>query len=126
MKAAKPKAVTATAAMPRGLFFVALLAVILAALFWKSFLPGYVHFSNDGPFGQQNAAWLQLPGAFTGAWGDMNDIGGNAGASAPDVTALLRLILNPLGTEGHILYAKFFRPSPCSFLALARGLFSGN
>jgi len=33
----------------RGLLFAALLAVILAALFWKSFLPGYVHFSNDGP-----------------------------------------------------------------------------
>ena len=107
MKVAKPEAATATAAMPRGLFFAGLLAVILAALFWKSFLPGYVHFSNDGPLGQQNAAWAQVPGAFTGNWGDLNDIGGNAGASAPDVTASIRLALHPLGAEGIILYAKF-------------------
>ena len=32
---------------------VILLAVLLALLFWKSFLPGYVHFANDGPLGQQ-------------------------------------------------------------------------
>jgi hypothetical protein len=108
MKVARPKAATATTAMPRGLFFAGLLAVILAALFWKSFLPGYVHFSNDGPLGQQNAAWLQLPGAFTGSWGDLNDIGGSAGATAPDMTALMRLALHPLGVEGPVLYAKFF------------------
>ena len=43
MKVAKPKAATittTTAVMPRGLFFTGLLAAILAALFWKSFLPG--------------------------------------------------------------------------------------
>jgi hypothetical protein len=108
MKVAKPEATKAAAAMPRGLFFAGLLAVILAALFWKSFLPGYVHFSNDGPLGQQNATWARVPGAFTGSWGDLNDIGGNAGASAPDLTALMRLALRPLGAEGPVLYAKFF------------------
>ena len=37
MKVAKPKAATAAAAVPRGLFFAGLLAVVLAVLFWKSF-----------------------------------------------------------------------------------------
>jgi hypothetical protein len=107
MKVARPTAATGAAATPRGLFFAGLLAVVLAVLFWKSFLPGYVHFSNDGPLGQQNAAWARLPGGFTGIWGDLSDIGGNAGASAPDVTAFIRLALHPLGDEGIILYAKF-------------------
>lgn len=123
MKVAKPKAATASAAPPRGLFFAGLLVAVLAVLFWKSFLPGYVHFSNDGPLGQQNAAWLQLPGAFSGSWGDLNEIGGNAGAAAPDVTALLRLILLPLGTEGHILYAKFFPAIAIFFLGLGAWTF---
>jgi hypothetical protein len=56
MKVAKPKAATVAATMPRGIFFAGLLAILLAVLFWKSFLPGYVHFSNDGPLGQQNTA----------------------------------------------------------------------
>ena len=64
----------------RGLLFAALLAVILAVLFWKSFLPGYVHFSNDGPLGQQNAAWRHVPTAFLGSWYDFNDIGISSGS----------------------------------------------
>ncbi|MGA2854886.1 MAG: hypothetical protein ABSE90_12250, partial [Verrucomicrobiota bacterium] len=57
---------------------------------------------------QQNAAWTQVPGAFSGSWGDLNEIGGNAGASAPDVTALMHLTLRPLGAEGSVIYAKYF------------------
>src|ERR1035437_9383873 len=52
---------------------VGLFAVVLALLFWRSFLPDYVHFSNDGPLGQQNANWLKLPAAMTGMWVDLND-----------------------------------------------------
>ena len=37
-----------------------LLAVILGSLFWKSFLPGYIHFSNDSPLSQQTATWLKV------------------------------------------------------------------
>ena len=86
-------------------FAAGLLAVILAGLFFKSFLPGYVHFSNDGPLGQQMPAWVQLPGTLTGGWNDMNYIGSNGGAASPNVTSLLQfLLLSPVG------YSKFLAP----------------
>ena len=117
MKVAKSNTATATAATPRGLFFAGLLAVILAALFWKSFLPGYVHFSNDGPLGQQTAAWGRLPGAFTGIWGDLNDIGNSGGSFAPDLCTLLRWLLGPVG------YSKFLAPFALFILGLGAWTF---
>ncbi len=78
-----------------------LLAAILAVLFWRSFLPGYVHFSNDNPLGIQKAAWVQLPQGLTGMWADLNDIGGYAATFPPDLTALIRWTLGAVG------YAKF-------------------
>jgi hypothetical protein len=88
----------------QALTLAALLAVILLCLFWRSFLPGFVHFSNDGPLGQQNASWLRLPAAFTGSWVDLNDIGTNAGAWPPNLNALCRWMLGAVG------YSKFFAP----------------
>jgi len=117
MKVAKPKAATATAAMPRGLFFAGLLAVVLAVLFWKSFLPGYVHFSNDGPLGQQNTAWARIPGAFAGIWGDLNDIGNSGGSLAPDLSTLLRWLVGPVG------YSKFLAPFALFVLGLGAWTF---
>jgi len=101
----------------RGLFFAALLAVVLAVLFAKSFLPSYVHFSNDGPLGQQNAAWRQLPAAFTGSWYDINDLGSNAGAMAPAPSALIFWLLGPVG------YAKFLAPIALFILGLGAWAF---
>jgi hypothetical protein len=101
----------------RGLLFAALLAVILAALFWKSFLPGYVHFSNDGPLGQQNTAWRQLPAAFTGSWYDINDLGSNAGSMPPAPSTLIFWVLGPLG------YAKFVAPLALFVLGLGAWAF---
>jgi len=88
----------------QALTLAALLAVILLCLFWRSFLPGFVHFSNDGPLGQQNSSWLQLPAAFTGSWADLNDIGNSPGASPPDLNLLCRWMLGAVG------YSKFFPP----------------
>jgi hypothetical protein len=79
-----------------------LMAAILAVLFWRSFLPGYVHFSNDLPLGQQNAAWFQPPGSLTGMWADQGGIGSNAGSATLDLTILLFWLLGP------IPFAKFF------------------
>src|ERR1035437_8124564 len=79
-------------------------AAVLGVLFWRSFLPDYVHFSNDGPLGQQNADWLKLPAAMTGMWDDLNDVGFAAGAFTPNVTALIKFALGPVG------YAKFYAP----------------
>ena len=117
MKVAKPKAATAIAAKPRVFVFAALLALILAVLFWKSFLPGYVHFSNDGPLGQQNSAWAKLPGGFFGVWSDMNDIGNNGGSFVPDFAQLFRWLVGPVG------YSKFLAPFALFILGLGAWTF---
>lgn len=85
-----------------GFYAILFLAIIVAILFWRSFQPAYVFFSNDGPLGVQNAAWQAMPGGITGMWEDLNYLGNNAGTITPDVTALLHLFLKPLG------YAKFY------------------
>ncbi len=100
MKSAK----TAPPARPNHFAFPLLLAIVLAVLFCKSFLPDYVHFSNDGPLGQQNAAYSRFPGTLTGTWSDQNDIGVNGGAATPDFSALMGWILGPVND------AKFLAP----------------
>ena len=114
MKVIKPKA----APKPRKFFSApVLLAVVLAVLFGKSFLPNYVHFSNDGPLGQQNTSWVQLPAAFTGTWRDLNDIGDNAGSSSLDLTSLISWTLGPVG------FAKFLAPTALFILGLGAWTF---
>jgi len=113
MKVAKPTATTP----PGGIFFAVLLAVILAVLFGKSFLPGYVHFSNDGPLGQQNAEWVRLPAGFTGSWDDLNDIGTNAGSWPLSLTAIIRWALTP------VAFGKFFPPVALFILGMGAWTF---
>jgi len=72
-----------------GLFLFCLVAVLVAC-FWPSFLPGQVHFSNDGPLGTYKAEWLRLPQAMMGPWDDLNTIGTNGGACPASVTTLVR------------------------------------
>ena len=74
--------------MNTALKFCSLLGVILIVLFWKSFVPGYVHFSNDGPLGQQVAAYIQPPFCYIPMWGDLNDLGSGGGLAAPDIKGL--------------------------------------
>jgi hypothetical protein len=100
MNNAKP--IPATPSQRFGL--LAVLAITLIILFWRSFLPDYVHFSNDGPLGQQNSAWRQLPAAMTGSWYDLNDVGSSVGALAPTLTSFLCMILSPVS------FSKFFAP----------------
>src|ERR1035437_3253529 len=114
MKVAKPKVASAS---PRFISGPVLLAIILLVLFVKSFLPGYVHFSNDGPLGQQNAAWARLPQAFTGIWGDLNDIGNTGGSSTPDLCTLLRWLIGPVG------FSKFLAPFALFILGLGAWTF---
>ena len=113
MKTSKP----AVATKSRGIFSVVLLAAILAMLFGKSFLPGYVHFSNDGPLGQQNTAWSQVPAAFTGTWADVTSIGANAGSYSLDWTWLICWVLGPVGRE------KFLPPLALFILGLGAWAF---
>jgi hypothetical protein len=113
MKVAKPTTTTPAG----GIFFAVLLAVILAVLFGKSFLPGYVHFSNDGPLGQQNAGWTRLPASFTGSWADLNDIGSSVGSWPLGLTALFKWGLSP------VAFAKFFPPIALFILGLGAWTF---
>jgi hypothetical protein len=100
MKTAKP----APATKPRAYLIPLLLAAILAVLFWKSFVPGYVHFSNDGPLAQQMTAWSQYPGEFTAIWGDLNGLGASGGSASPGIVSIIHWILGPVG------YSKFLAP----------------
>ena len=113
MKAAKPNSPIKSQALT----LAALLAVILLCLFWRSFLPGFVHFSNDGPLGQQNSSWLRLPAAFTGSWADLNDIGNSTSAWPPNLNALCRWML------GAVVYAKFFPSIALFFLGFSAWCF---
>src|SRR5882724_488927 len=97
-------------------WFVGLLPVTLALLFWRSFLPDYVHFSNDGPLGMQEVAWTRLPAGFFGMWSDMNVLGGDCGTSTPSVSTLLHWFLGPVG------YSKFY--APVALLILGVGAWS--
>ncbi|HLX72729.1 MAG TPA: polysaccharide biosynthesis/export family protein, partial [Verrucomicrobiae bacterium] len=81
-----------------------LMLVILGTLFWKCFLPDYVHFSNDGPLGMQSTALLKAPQSFFGQWMDLYSLGWGSGASFVDADSLLRWVISPVG------YAKFYIP----------------
>src|SRR6185312_7271282 len=113
MKTAKP----ATPSKPRAYLIPLLLVGILAILFWKSFAPDYVHFSNDGPLAQQMTEWSQFPGAFTGIWGDLNGIGNSGGSASPDITSIIHWILGPVG------YSKFLAPIAMFILGLCAWIF---
>lgn len=115
MKTAKPAA--ASNAKPHGFFFPVLLFVILAVLFAKSFVPDYVHFSNDGPLGQQSTDWLKLPSAMAGMWDDLNDIGFNAGSYSLSIIPFIHWLLGPVG------YAKFLPPVALFLLGLGAWAF---
>lgn len=85
-------------------FPLLLLAGVLAILFWRSFLPDFVHFNNDGPLGAQNVNFSKLPAAASGMWGDLNDTGSGAGTYYPNITGLITWLLGPVG------FAKFYAP----------------
>ncbi len=91
--------------------------MILCTLWAKSFVPGYVAFSNDGPLGEQNTAWQRFPDTLTGSWDDLNNIGIPVGASAPTITSLETWILGPVG------YSKFYVPIALFILGLGAWTF---
>lgn len=108
----------AVSAKPRQFFAPALLlAVLMVLLFWRSFLPDFVHFSNDGPLGVQNSAWMHLPQAITGQWYDLNSLGVNGGESPPEIITLIRWVLGPVG------YSKFLAPVALWILGLSAWFF---
>jgi len=101
----------------RGRNALGLMAIILALLFCRSFAPGVVHFSNDGPLGVQKCNWLQLPDALSGMWDDLNSVGIAVGSWAPSFNAFYRWALGPVG------YAKFLAPIVLWLLGLGAWTF---
>lgn len=83
---------------------VLILVGVLAIIFWRSFSSDLVHFSNDGPLGQQNVDWMKLPGAMSGMWDDLNDVGFAVGSFTFGITALVKFTLGPVG------FSKFLAP----------------
>ncbi|MBE7500969.1 MAG: hypothetical protein HS113_11795 [Verrucomicrobiales bacterium] len=95
---------------------LALLAVLLVC-FHRSFQPGQILFSSDGPLGANAAACSALPAGFFGMWQDLNWVGGYSGSAFPSTTFLLLWLLGPL------LFAKFYAPLTLGLLGLCAWLF---
>jgi hypothetical protein len=100
---------------PFAWFFVVLLGLV-TILFYRSFNPDLVQFSNDAPLGALNADWLRLPYSLTGMWDDLNDIGINTGALPPNLNTLLHCL-------GPVLYSKFLAPIALFILGLGAWTF---
>lgn len=96
---------------------VGLLAAVLCVLFFRSFLPGVVHFANDGPLGSLLMASHRLPDMFAGAWNDLNAVGFREGTATPSFTYALLWALGPFG------YAKFHPPLAILLLGVCAWFF---
>ncbi len=99
----------------RGFYILAAcLVAVLAFLFFDSFLPGKVVWSNDGPYGAISTKAGRLPQGVMGGWGDLNWLGEELMSAAPSfhLTAVA-IALQSLG------YAKVCRTD---FLFLLVGL----
>src|SRR5438876_803621 len=72
-----------------------LLTPILCLLFWRSFNPAYVLFSNDNPLGQVVASRNSQLAGFTGVWQNLNWLGGEGVSSLPSITTAFTLATTP-------------------------------
>ncbi len=100
----------------RGPGLIALLVVLgalLGLLFFRSFLPGCVLFSNDGPLGRLVAQCHHMPGRFLGAWWDLNFLGTNEGRTPPTLSFGLQYLLGP------VCFSKFYGPLSLLILGIA-------
>ena len=98
----------------------ATLAGVLALLFWRSFRPGELLFSNDHSLGQIHAAWMRLPDGLTGRWADLNYLGFNGGSYAMSFTTLLRWLLGPLGSGKFLAPVSLGLLGSCAWLLFRR------
>ena len=78
------------------LIMAGLLALLLGTLFFRSFDPDLVAFSNDGPLGASSTVYSKLPAGLSGMWDDLNDTGFQAGVYVPSLTGTLFWLLGPL------------------------------
>ena len=109
----KPAPTASSSSLRNRVLSVLLLLAVLGLLFWRSFLPDFVHFSNDGPLGQMASAQLSnFPGNFAGGWSDLTDVGGSLGTTSPTLSILIGWLFGPVG------FAKFSAPFALFILGL--------
>jgi hypothetical protein len=94
------------------LLYIAVLAFLLCVLFYRSFDPDQVAFSNDGPLGSAYAEMARLPAIFTGLWADLNVMGGSGGVVNPSISTLFSALVGP------VAFAKFYTPFSLFFLGI--------
>lgn len=92
----------------------AILALVLIALFHRSFVPGETLFSNDGPLGAIQAQADHAFGSFRGLWMDLNWIGSRQPEALPNLTQAIYLL------TGHepVLFSKIYAPVSLFILGL--------
>ena len=98
------------------LAFLSLLAV-LALLFHRSFLPGEVLFSNDGPLGAMKAQTIHSWDNLRGYWQDLNWLGGKQPGGFLSLGYLTFAVLGP------VLVSKFMVPISLLLLGLSAWFF---
>lgn len=104
------------------LVLLAVLAVVLGALFSKSFKPEMVLFSNDAPLGLVNAESGQqastVKGLFTGYWQDLNWLGIEQPSVLPGLSFGMYLLFGDPVTN-----AKWYAPLALFFLGFCAWFF---
>ncbi|MBN2505307.1 MAG: YfhO family protein [Verrucomicrobia bacterium] len=91
--------------------------VLLGVLFRESFLPDKAHFSNDGPLGAIQPLSAHVASDYFGRWLDLNWVGAPGGASAPNFSFGLMMLVGAVG------YAKFYAPFALLILGLCAWFF---
>ena len=74
-----------------------ILALVVAAMFWRSAIPGQAMFANDAPLGVLQSHSDRFLSTFSGTWLDQNWVGTPAPGSLPNCSSLLYLLVGPLG-----------------------------
>jgi hypothetical protein len=107
------------------LMIAVLLAIVLCALFYRSFESGMVLFSNDGPLGQVAAHQDLMPSILFGGWQDLNTIGSNFGSTTPNISSLIRLFWEGLfsGPFGPLGFLNTYTPLALYIMGLGAWAF---
>jgi hypothetical protein len=98
------------------LLLAGVLGAALAVLFYRSFLPHQILFSNDGPLGGMVAECSRLPGRFFGTWRDITWIGVESPSAAPTLTAIFQTLSY---LTSPVLFFKFYAPATLLFVGFS-------
>jgi hypothetical protein len=96
----------------------AVLVVVTLFLFWDSFDPALILFSNDGPLGSISTDATEMPGTFSGYWHDLNWLGYEQPSASPGIYMALGLLL-----QKSVLYLKWCTPICLVILGLSAWFF---